>query len=414
LRPPANVEYTVNFASWLSTRQTWQVAEGDGLTFRYVDRELDCMRTSPGVPLEDGTKSKKALVLDLLLADAHDGTPIAAELKIRDDEDPFYGLVQALAAAAHLVTAAQRTRLRNVYGLTAALRDGGPYFDVYAIFFEPPVAGLWPEILEETLALRDDLLAQAEVATLVRRIELLIAELCDGQLLLRRAESLRRRADRDGVWAGVDVGGRAKGFHVALIDDTTLLDYAHLLTVSATAAWLAERRPSLVAIDSPRSPAPQGESSRPGERALAAAGISNIRYTPTYYERIEHGFELYEACTAADLAVIECFPTASWIRWAGARGNETRAVWTTGALRAQGVRDVPARTNQDQRDAIGAALTARAHELGTTESFGDIVVPVAAVAADPSARRKTPPPRDDLALKQMNRSRGDGLSETIS
>ena len=32
--------------------------------------------------------------------------------------------------------------------------------------------------------------------------------------------------------------------------------------------------------------------------------------------------------------------------------------------------------NQDARDAIGAALTARLFAAGVTESFGDIVVPL--------------------------------------
>jgi hypothetical protein len=36
---------------------------------------------------------------------------------------------------------------------------------------------------------------------------------------------------------------------------------------------------------------------------------------------------------------------------------------------------VPERLSQDDRDAIGAALTARAHGQGETESFGAIVVP---------------------------------------
>lgn len=36
---------------------------------------------------------------------------------------------------------------------------------------------------------------------------------------------------------------------------------------------------------------------------------------------------------------------------------------------------VPTRTNQDQRDAIAAAMTARQHTLAMTETMGDIVVP---------------------------------------
>lgn len=169
---------TADFADWLKTSETWPVDKAPELAFRYVDRELDCMRTNPGVNLENGKPSTKALLLDLLLANVTDGTPIVAELKIRKDKNPFYGLVQALAATAVLVTAAQRTRLRNVYGLDAALRIGGPYVDVYVILFEPhaPREGTWLKILERSLALADGLVAQPEVSALVRRIEFLYAE----------------------------------------------------------------------------------------------------------------------------------------------------------------------------------------------------------------------------------------------
>jgi hypothetical protein len=44
-------------------------------------------------------------------------------------------------------------------------------------------------------------------------------------------------------------------------------------------------------------------------------------------------------------------------------------------LAALGLDGVPARTNQDQRDAIAAAMTARQHALALTETIGEIVVP---------------------------------------
>jgi hypothetical protein len=44
-------------------------------------------------------------------------------------------------------------------------------------------------------------------------------------------------------------------------------------------------------------------------------------------------------------------------------------------LAALGLDGMPARTNQDQRDAIAAAVTARQHTLGMTETMGEIVVP---------------------------------------
>jgi hypothetical protein len=36
---------------------------------------------------------------------------------------------------------------------------------------------------------------------------------------------------------------------------------------------------------------------------------------------------------------------------------------------------LPSRPNQDARDAITAAVTARAHTLGETQAFGPLVVP---------------------------------------
>jgi predicted nuclease with RNAse H fold len=147
--------------------------------------------------------------------------------------------------------------------------------------------------------------------------------------------------------------------------------------------WLSEHRPALVAVDSPISPAPDGGTHRECERELRRA-VCGIRWTPDtrsleadpgYYGWILNGLELYEVLQAHGLPVIECFPTASWTRWAGARGGQTRSRWTRAALPSLGLIGIPARTNQDERDAIAAAVTARAHARGQTERYGAIVVP---------------------------------------
>lgn len=185
------------------------------------------------------------------------------------------------------------------------------------------------------------------------------------------------------MWAGVDVGGRRKGFHVALIDGRALRGLAHLERPGDVAAWLAERAPVIVAVDSPIAPAPHGAASRACERSLART-ICGIRYTPDrarlagnpYYEWVEHGLELYQTLHAGPSTLIECFPTASWTRWAGPRGSRSRASWTHTSLRRLGLAGVSRQLGQDSRDAIAAALTARAYERGETESFGEIVVPV--------------------------------------
>ena len=189
--------------------------------------------------------------------------------------------------------------------------------------------------------------------------------------------------------AGVDVGGRGKGFHVALVEGSGV-ELFETRKPREAVAWLAERRPSVVAVDSPCRPAPKGRTSRKGERKLQAApDLPNIRFTPDmktlrarkdgYYDWILNGFRLYkrleEGSKKAGWEVVECFPTASWTRWAGARGGRTRSAWTGEALAALPFEGVPSRTNQDVRDAIAAAVTARLHAEDATERFGRIVVP---------------------------------------
>lgn len=184
------------------------------------------------------------------------------------------------------------------------------------------------------------------------------------------------------VWVGVDVGGKRKGFDVAVIDDRRVLVLQSHRTCEQVVGIVVANHPAVVAIDSPRSCAPEGEIARGGELQLARS-ICGIRWTPdarrvhasAYYAWILEGLALFEALAAHGGEVIEVFPTASWTRWNRKRGDRTRAAWTRQGLAALGLDRVPARTNQDQRDAIAAAMTARQHSLALTETIGDIVVP---------------------------------------
>jgi predicted nuclease with RNAse H fold len=184
------------------------------------------------------------------------------------------------------------------------------------------------------------------------------------------------------AWVGVDVGGKRKGFDVAVIDDRQVLALQGHLTRKQAVDLAMENRPAVIAIDSPCCCAPDGHTARDGELQLAKS-ICGIRWTPDarhvyanpYYAWILEGLALFDALAAHGVEVIEVFPTASWTRWHGKRGSRTRAAWTRQGLAALGLDSVPARTNQDQRDAIAAAMTARQHSLARTETMGDIVVP---------------------------------------
>jgi predicted nuclease with RNAse H fold len=191
------------------------------------------------------------------------------------------------------------------------------------------------------------------------------------------------------TWAGVDVGGSLKGFDAVVLVGSRFEAHRRASDPADVASWLAGYRPTIVAVDSPRTPAEDGRLSRQCERDFAHAGICGIRFTPDratmsarvdgYYQWIENGFALYGELASLGLDVIECFPTASWTRWTGPRTPRRRSTWSRAALGDLAVSGIPERTNQDLRDAIAAAVTARQHSEGRTESFGDLVVPLVAV-----------------------------------
>jgi predicted nuclease with RNAse H fold len=90
---------------------------------------------------------------------------------------------------------------------------------------------------------------------------------------------------------------------------------------------------------------------------------------------VVEGLTLFDALEGLGFDTIEVFPTASWTRWNGARAGRSRSDWSGEGLATLGLEGVPRRTNQDQRDAIAAAVTARQHSRGETERIGDIIVP---------------------------------------
>lgn len=166
-------------------------------------------------------------------------------------------------------------------------------------------------------------------------------------------------------WAGVDVGGRRKGFHLALVDAARFLRCQHALTAEEAVAILEGWRPALIAVDSPRAPAVTGKS-RPEERCLAKA-LCRIRYTPTRGYRAQPILRVDSRWMASLRRAGGAQPRPSRmlshgvLDHVGRSRSGTRARWSQRVLERQALEDLPELLNQDFRDAIGAALTARAH-----------------------------------------------------
>jgi len=182
---------------------------------------------------------------------------------------------------------------------------------------------------------------------------------------------------------GVDVGGRRKGFDVALVDAESLVLLEARLPAERVVEIAVQHRVALAGVDAPRSCAPDGERSRAAERELAAA-VCHIRYTPAeaevrsnpFHEWVARGLDLHRSLAAAGVENVEVFPTASFTRWVGRRGRESRAAWSARGVAKLGLSGLPERLSQDARDAIAAAVTARQAFGGGCELFGgELAVP---------------------------------------
>jgi hypothetical protein len=143
------------------------------LAFDYVERELTVTRTTNGI-WEHGLAGASRLDLDLLLASASDRTPIGAEVKIGDDKDRYYALIQTLAAIASLATPNQCARLRQQLGHRGRFPEQlaqTPRVDLYLLFIDSHTRGdvqLRIEKAVDTLTAR--LLGFDAVAWSVRRV----------------------------------------------------------------------------------------------------------------------------------------------------------------------------------------------------------------------------------------------------
>lgn len=94
---------------------TGSVVNDPSLNFRLVDWEVPPARTTNGAVHADGRPFRRAKTLDWLLANATDNRLVIGEIKIRNDRDPFYALIQSLMYTAELVTDFQIQRLNNHY-----------------------------------------------------------------------------------------------------------------------------------------------------------------------------------------------------------------------------------------------------------------------------------------------------------
>ena len=218
-----------------------------------------------------------------------------------------------------------------------------------------------------------------------------------------------RMAREAGPVAGIDVGGRRKGFHAVALDRTGAICGRHASSdPEQMAAWCSNLGTQLVAVDAPCTWSADGRS-RPAELALKRERIQCFS-TPSRHVALEHetdhygwmlngermfqalaaSFPLAATATIALPASIETFPQAVACALAGSvvSAKRKRAVRRE-LLRRQGL-DLSVLTNIDFVDAALCAVAARHVLRGEARAYGSpatglIWVPGGAPTSHPAA-----------------------------
>lgn len=181
--PVDQIKSTIEFAAHICDGPL-AVENAEHLAFRYVDREISPLRTK----LTKAADRSPRRSLDLLLANAHDGRPIFAELKIGGDRPTYFALVQLLALASDLLPRPQLERLAEQYRTAQfAWPNNGPFADLYLIAFKPPQTGRYRKpSFEATEKISKKLIDNRDVSSLVRRIAYLEATPRRDDLVFRK------------------------------------------------------------------------------------------------------------------------------------------------------------------------------------------------------------------------------------
>ena len=159
------------------------------LECEYIERELNPLRTTRSV-FETGGKARSSGGggIDLLLLNKQDRTPVIAEVKVGEDTNCFFGLVQALTYAVELCTPHQHARLAKWLkdGYDVEISQDVVPLDIYLVLFDPPPKALDRELCELSKQVAKGLQSDPGFSKLIRRIVCLEAKMSGNQIVFNK------------------------------------------------------------------------------------------------------------------------------------------------------------------------------------------------------------------------------------
>jgi hypothetical protein len=181
---------TTDVAHRLAEKPRWDVEGGPGLSFRYLDREIVIAHAKPRPNPSNPTRA--SLRVDLILGNEKTRAPILCEVKVKNDKNAFYALIQLLTQASYAVSSSQRERLvlyasQRDFILKQALPGQPATIDLYVMLVEQPTDEWRRKILKKSIALSRKLTKDERVRSRIGKIAWIEGQDHESQGLTLRA-----------------------------------------------------------------------------------------------------------------------------------------------------------------------------------------------------------------------------------
>ena len=131
---PTKISNTNDVVSLLEQNKVNIVVNNKSLNFRYIEREISPLRTTGNSMFLTGESSKKSGTggLDFIALNEKDNLPILGEIKVKNDKNHFYAIIQLLTYLSEMSTPNQIDRI-NATGLYDNIRLDTDKFYLYII-----------------------------------------------------------------------------------------------------------------------------------------------------------------------------------------------------------------------------------------------------------------------------------------
>lgn len=112
---PSKISNTNDLVVLLEKNKSNNVTNNDSLDFIYLEREVSPLRTTGNAIFESGQSGRSSGTggLDFIGWNLKQNLPILGEIKVKNDENPFFALIQLLTYLSELVTPNQIQRINQ-------------------------------------------------------------------------------------------------------------------------------------------------------------------------------------------------------------------------------------------------------------------------------------------------------------